>query len=99
MLRGHTSEVQSVAWGADGWTIASSGNAGQVLLWDASIADSPDILVGHDRPTLALAFNLLLLVAVLSMLQATLTLPGIAAIALTLGMAIDDWWCDRTLTS
>jgi preprotein translocase subunit SecD len=32
---------------------------------------------------------LLLLVAVLSMLQATLTLPGIAAIALTLGMAID----------
>ena len=39
--------------------------------------------------TVALAFNLLLLVAVLSMLQATLTLPGIAAIALTLGMAID----------
>jgi len=39
--------------------------------------------------SIALAFNLLLLVAVLSMLQATLTLPGIAAIALTLGMAID----------
>ncbi len=39
--------------------------------------------------TLALAFNLLLLVALLSLLQATLTLPGIAAIALTLGMAID----------
>ncbi|URI09853.1 protein translocase subunit SecD [Aquincola tertiaricarbonis] len=39
--------------------------------------------------TLALAFNLLLLVAILSMLQATLTLPGMAAIALTLGMAID----------
>ncbi len=39
--------------------------------------------------TLALSFNLLLLVALLSMLQATLTLPGIAAIALTLGMAID----------
>ncbi len=39
--------------------------------------------------TAALAFNLLLLVAVLSMLQATLTLPGLAAIALTLGMAID----------
>ncbi|WP_372525505.1 protein translocase subunit SecD [Piscinibacter sp.] len=39
--------------------------------------------------TLALAFNLLLLVAVLSMLQATLSLPGMAAIALTLGMAID----------
>ncbi|HEY2978491.1 MAG TPA: protein translocase subunit SecD [Burkholderiaceae bacterium] len=39
--------------------------------------------------TLALALNLLLLVAVLSMLQATLTLPGIAAVALTLGMAID----------
>jgi preprotein translocase subunit SecD len=39
--------------------------------------------------SLALAFNLLMLVAVLSMLQATLTLPGIAAIALTLGMAID----------
>jgi preprotein translocase subunit SecD len=39
--------------------------------------------------TIALLVNLLLLVAVLSMLQATLTLPGIAAIALTLGMAID----------
>ena len=38
---------------------------------------------------LSLAINLLLLVALLSMLQATLTLPGIAAIALTLGMAID----------
>jgi preprotein translocase subunit SecD len=38
---------------------------------------------------LALGVNLLLLVALLSMLQATLTLPGIAAIALTLGMAID----------
>ena len=37
----------------------------------------------------ALASNLLFLVAILSMLQATLTLPGIAAIALTLGMAID----------
>jgi preprotein translocase subunit SecD len=35
------------------------------------------------------AANLLLLVALLSLLQATLTLPGIAAIALTLGMAID----------
>jgi preprotein translocase subunit SecD len=37
----------------------------------------------------ALGVNLLLLIALLSMLQATLTLPGIAAIALTLGMAID----------
>jgi preprotein translocase subunit SecD len=39
--------------------------------------------------TVALAVNLLLLVAVLSMVQATLSLPGMAAIALTLGMAID----------
>jgi preprotein translocase subunit SecD len=38
---------------------------------------------------LALSVNLLLLIAILSMLQATVTLPGIAAIALTLGMAID----------
>ena len=38
---------------------------------------------------LALSINLLLLVALLSILQATLTLPGLAAIALTLGMAID----------
>jgi preprotein translocase subunit SecD len=38
---------------------------------------------------LALACNLLFLVGLLSMMQATLTLPGIAAIALTLGMAID----------
>ncbi len=37
----------------------------------------------------ALAVNLLLLIAILSMLQAALTLPGIAAIAFTLGMAID----------
>ena len=39
--------------------------------------------------SIALAFNLMLLVAVLSMLQATLTLPGMAAMALVLGMAID----------
>jgi preprotein translocase subunit SecD len=39
--------------------------------------------------SIALAVNLLFLVAILSLLQATLTLPGIAAIALTLGMAID----------
>jgi preprotein translocase subunit SecD len=39
--------------------------------------------------SLALGFNLLLLVAVLSLLQATLTLPGMAAMALALGMAID----------
>jgi preprotein translocase subunit SecD len=39
--------------------------------------------------SIALAANLLLLIALLSLLQATLTLPGIAAIALTLGMAID----------
>ncbi len=39
--------------------------------------------------TIALGINVLLLIALLSMLQATLTLPGIAAIALTLGMAID----------
>lgn len=38
---------------------------------------------------LALACNLLFLVGLLSMMQATLTLPGIAAVALTLGMAID----------
>ena len=37
----------------------------------------------------ALATNLLLLISILSLLQATLTLPGIAAIAFTLGMAID----------
>ena len=38
---------------------------------------------------LALGVNLLLLIAILSMLQATLSLPGIAAMALALGMAID----------
>jgi preprotein translocase subunit SecD len=37
----------------------------------------------------ALSVNVMLLIALLSLLQATLTLPGIAAIALTLGMAID----------
>ena len=39
--------------------------------------------------SIALGVNLLLLVSILSMLQATLTLPGIAAMALALGMAID----------
>ena len=39
--------------------------------------------------TIGLSLNVLMLLAVLSLLQATLTLPGIAAIALTLGMAID----------
>lgn len=38
---------------------------------------------------MALAMNLVLIVAVLSMLQATLTLPGIAGIVLTVGMAVD----------
>ncbi|MBS7777433.1 protein translocase subunit SecD [Acidovorax sp. CCYZU-2555] len=39
--------------------------------------------------TIALSVNVLLLLAVLSMLQATLTLPGIAAMALAIGVAID----------
>ena len=38
---------------------------------------------------MALALNLIIIVAVLSMLQATLTLPGIAGIVLTVGMAVD----------
>ncbi|MET0015378.1 MAG: protein translocase subunit SecD [Sedimenticola sp.] len=38
---------------------------------------------------MALMFNLVMIVAVLSMLQATLTLPGIAGIVLTVGMAVD----------
>jgi preprotein translocase subunit SecD len=38
---------------------------------------------------LALAFNLVMIIALLSMLQATLTLPGIAGIVLTVGMAVD----------
>jgi len=38
---------------------------------------------------LALALNLVVIVAILSMLQATLTLPGIAGIVLTVGMAVD----------
>jgi preprotein translocase subunit SecD len=37
----------------------------------------------------ALTLNLVLIVAVLSLLQATLTLPGIAGIVLTVGMAVD----------
>ena len=38
---------------------------------------------------LALSLNLIVIVAVLSLLQATLTLPGIAGIVLTVGMAVD----------
>lgn len=39
--------------------------------------------------TLALAMNMVLIVAVLSLFQATLTLPGIAGMVLTMGMAVD----------
>ena len=39
--------------------------------------------------TLALGFNMVLIIAALSLLQATLTLPGIAGIVLTMGMAVD----------
>ncbi|PBK05279.1 protein translocase subunit SecD [Pseudomonas abyssi] len=39
--------------------------------------------------SIALSFNLILLIALMSMLGATLTLPGIAGIVLTLGMAVD----------
>ena len=39
--------------------------------------------------SLALSFNIVLLVAVMSILSATLTLPGIAGIVLTVGMAVD----------
>lgn len=38
---------------------------------------------------MALAFNVVIVVAILSMLQATLTLPGIAGIILTVGMSVD----------
>lgn len=38
---------------------------------------------------IALALNVVLIIAVMSLIQATLTLPGIAAIALTIGMAVD----------
>ncbi|MEN8237218.1 MAG: protein translocase subunit SecD [Pseudomonadota bacterium] len=38
---------------------------------------------------IALAFNLILLIAIMSVIGATLTLPGIAGIALTIGMAVD----------
>jgi preprotein translocase subunit SecD len=39
--------------------------------------------------TVALAFNMVMLVALMSILGATLTLPGIAGIVLTMGMAVD----------
>ncbi len=38
---------------------------------------------------ISLAFNIVLIIAVMSLIQATLTLPGIAAIVLTMGMAVD----------
>jgi len=62
-------------------------------MWIGFAALSAFIIVYYSMmgivSVIALAVNLMLLVALLSMLQATLTLPGIAAIALTLGMAID----------
>ena len=47
------------------------------------------VLLGRTFAGVALTLNVILLVALLSMLQATLTLPGIAGIVLTVGMAID----------
>ena len=38
---------------------------------------------------IAIIFNIILLVALLSMLEATLTMPGIAGVVLTIGMAVD----------
>jgi preprotein translocase subunit SecD len=62
-------------------------------MWIGFAALSAFIIVYYSAmgvvSVVSLAVNLMLLVALLSMLQATLTLPGIAAIALTLGMAID----------
>ena len=46
-------------------------------------------MFGLIMPDVALALNIVLIAAVLSMLQATLTLPGIAGIVLTIGMAVD----------
>ncbi|MBI1328064.1 MAG: protein translocase subunit SecD [Alphaproteobacteria bacterium] len=46
-------------------------------------------LVFGSLANIALVINLVLIIAVLSMLQATLTLPGIAGIVLTIGMAVD----------
>src|SRR3546814_1674745 len=55
--------------------------------WSSDVCSS-NLLFGVFS-TIGLSMNVLLLLALLSMLQATLTLPGIAAIALALGMAID----------
>src|SRR3546814_9862726 len=55
--------------------------------WSSDVCSS-NLLFGVFS-TIGLSMKVLLLLALLSMLQATLTLPGIAAIALTLGMAID----------
>jgi len=63
----------------------SEANDTALLLRAGSLAAPMEII--EERTILAV--NLLLLVAVLSMLQATLTLPGMAAMALALGMAID----------
>jgi preprotein translocase subunit SecD len=61
---------------------------GRILLAKVLLVTLVSLVVGVIS-SIALGVNLLLLVALLSLLQATLTLPGIAAIALTLGMAID----------
>ena len=68
--------------------------AGQAALWALAFAAIALFMCAYYLlfgmfSTIALLVNLLLLVAVLSMLQATLTLPGIAGMVLTLGMAVD----------
>jgi preprotein translocase subunit SecD len=77
---------------APAWAPRTSARASNSVTWGfAAIACScaPTTCCSACSPPWRWRFNLLLLVALLSMLQATLTLPGIAAIALTLGMAID----------
>jgi preprotein translocase subunit SecF len=72
--------------GAD--NIAKGFNSVMWGFWRSSCSCAYYMLFGVFS-AMALAVNLLLLVAMLSMLQATLTLPGMAAMALALGMAID----------
>ena len=72
---------------------ADSIAAGETACLVGMIAVIVFMIIAYGRfgvmANVALIFNLLLILAILSVIQATLTLPGIAGIVLTVGMAVD----------
>jgi putative hemolysin len=56
-LQGHTGEVRSVCFSPDGKHLASGGDDGRVLLWDARTGQKPVALLGHSREVYSVCFR------------------------------------------